>query len=211
MLYGQKQGRSGQGKQGKEGRSYSLCVPLPKFSSIGILVLMSMLVSVLWFGFQPAHAQRISASDAWRLVYQQLPDLPRENQYISKETGKTAENNTLVSRMIWYHVYLKGRAPTYRLDWKLTLADYLNANEVIYEGSYPGHDSLRKNPLDGDRVAVGRLNRRQREALVQALVNVFTSTSQNTLAPSPDASSQSEETIPTPSPRPQPSGAQLLK
>ncbi|NMG08232.1 hypothetical protein [Brasilonema sp. UFV-L1] len=175
---------------------------------IGIL-----LASVLIFTFsQPADAQRVSRSDAWQAVYQQLPDLPRENQYISKETGKVAENNTLVSRMIWYHSYLKGRAPNYRLDWKLTLADYLDANEVMYEATYPGKDSLRKNPFDGDRAAIARLNRRQRDALVQALVNVFSSNSQNTPASTPTpSSSQPEETTPTPRRVPKGGGAQLLK
>ncbi len=123
---------------------------------------------------QPAYAQqRVSPAEAWQRVYQQLPDLPRENRYISQETGKVAENNTLVNRMIRYHIYVKGRAPNYRLDWKLTLADYLDANEVMYETSYPGNDTLRQNPFQGDRAVIGRLNRRQRDALVQALVNAF--------------------------------------
>ncbi|NJM70519.1 MAG: hypothetical protein HC862_09960 [Scytonema sp. RU_4_4] len=172
-----------------------------------------LLLSVLLFSFsQPADAQTASPSDAWQAVYQQLPDLPRENQYISKETGKVAENNTLVSRMIRYHSYLKGRPPNYRLDWKLTLADYLGVNEVMYETSYPGKDNLRKNPFDGDRAAVARLNRRQRDALVQALVNVFSSKSQNIPASTPTpSSSQPEETTPTPRRVPKQGGAQLLK
>ncbi|MHC5719594.1 MAG: hypothetical protein ACYTX0_48025, partial [Nostoc sp.] len=37
-----------------------------------------------------AYAQRITPSDVWQQVYQQLPDLPRENKYISKENGKVA-------------------------------------------------------------------------------------------------------------------------
>ncbi|MBW4635352.1 MAG: hypothetical protein KME30_26710 [Iphinoe sp. HA4291-MV1] len=172
-----------------------------------------LLVSVLLFSyFQPADAQRVSSGEAWQQVYQQLPDLPRENQYISKETGKVAENNTLVSRMIQYHSYLKGRAPNYRLDWKLTLADYLGANEVMYETTYPGKDTLRKNPFDGDRAAVARLNHRQRDALAQALVNVFSPKSQNTPRFTPTPSSQPEETTPTPRQVPkQGGGAQLLK
>jgi hypothetical protein len=112
--------------------------------------------------------------------------------------------------MIWYHSYLKGRAPNYRLDWKLTLADYLGANEVMYETTYPGKDNLQKNPFDGDRAAVARLNRRQRDALVQALVNVFSSKSQNTPA-TPNTSSPSQETTPTPRQVPKQGGAQLLK
>jgi hypothetical protein len=123
--------------------------------------------------FLPAQAQRISPSDVWQLVYEKLPDLPKENQYISKESGKVSENSTLASRLIRYHVYIKQRAPNYRLDWKLTLADYLDANEIMYENTYPGHDTLRKNPLDGDRTAIQSLTRRQRDALVQVLTDIF--------------------------------------
>jgi hypothetical protein len=126
-----------------------------------------------WFATQPVMAQRISVGDVWRQVYQQLPDFPKENNYTSREGGKVAENNTLVGRMIQYHVYIKGRAPNYRLDWKLTLADYLGANEVIYDTNYPGHELLKKNPLDGDKAAIAKLSRSQRNTLIQALVNVF--------------------------------------
>jgi hypothetical protein len=174
------------------------------------IALLSAILLSLSLGFQPVSAQRIGTGDAWRLVYEQLPNFPRENQYISKESGKKAENNTLVSRLILYHTYVKTRAPNFRLDWKLTLADYLGANEVMYEGVYPGSDTLRQNPLDNDRAAIARLNRRQREALIQALVNVFTPKTQSTPAP-PDNPSQSGESAPTRSRSPQPGGAQLLK
>jgi hypothetical protein len=124
---------------------------------------------------QPAIAQRISPGDVWQQVYQQLPDLPKENQYISKETGKVAENNTLIGRLIRYHVYVKERAPIYRLDWKLTLADYLDANETMYDITYPGNDTLRENPIEGDRAAISKLTRSQRNSLVQVLTNIFNS------------------------------------
>lgn len=155
---------------------------------------------------QPAIAQRISPSEIWQQVYQQLPDFPKENQYINKQTGKVAENNTLASRLIRYHIYIKERAPNYRLDWKLTLADYLDANEAIYEPTYPGNDILRQNPLDGDRAAIKRLNRRQRDTLVQILTNIF-NPSQNTLTPPPNTN-PSTSTTPKPAPT---GGAQLLK
>nr|WP_051056192.1 hypothetical protein [Cylindrospermum stagnale] len=158
---------------------------------------------------QPAVAQRISPSDVWQQVYQQLPDLPQENKYISKESGKTEENNTLISRLIRYHIYVKGRSPIYRLDWKLTLADYLNANEVMYETAYPGSDTLRENPIDGDRAAIARFSRRQRDTLVQVLVNIFNPNSQNTLTPNP-ITTPSPNTSTTPQ-RPQRGGAELLK
>ncbi|AUT04367.1 hypothetical protein CLI64_14855 [Nostoc sp. CENA543] len=132
----------------------------------------------------PAQAQRITTSDVWQLVYQQLPDLPKENQYISKSSGKPAENSTLISRLIRYHIYIKERAPNYRLDWKLTLADYLDANEIMYDNTYPGNDTLKQNPLEGDRAAIKRLTRSQRNALVQVLTNIFNPNPQS-LVPNP--------------------------
>lgn len=157
-----------------------------------------------FIGIQPAVAQRISPSDVWQLVYQQLPDLPKENKYISKETGKVSESNTLVSRLIRYHVYVKERSPIYRLDWKLTLADYLGVNEIMYDTTYPGSDILRQNPLDGDRAVIARLSRRQRDALVQTLVNIFNPNPQNTSnQPSPPTSTTPQ--------KPQTGGAELLK
>jgi len=160
---------------------------------------------------QKAIAQGIIPSDVWQQVYQQLPNFPRENKYISKETGKVAENNTMVSRMIKYHVYIKQRPPIYRLDWKLTLADYLGANEIMYDGNYPGNDVLRQNPIEGDRAIIKRLNLRQRNALVQALVNAFNPNSQNTPASTPDTSSQSQESTPTRPPQTKPGDAQKLR
>ena len=118
-------------------------------------------------------SQSVGRGDVWQQVYKQLPSLPKENQYINKETGKVAPENTLVSRLIRYHVYVKGRPVNYRLDWKLTLADYLGVNEVMEESRYPGHDTLRSNPIDGDRTAINRLNRAERDALVQTLVKIF--------------------------------------
>ena len=163
-------------------------------------------------GTQPAIAQLVRPGDVWQQVYQQLPNLPLENQYSSKETGKVARDNTLISRLIKYHIYVKGRPPNYRLDWKLTLADYLGANEIMEEGIYPGNDSLRANPIDGDRTAIGHLNRAQRDALVEVLVSIFNQTSA-TLDPTPDALSHpSSERHPssTAAPQPHPGDAKLL-
>ena len=162
------------------------------------------------FSTQPAIAQLVRSSDVWRQVYQQLPNLPLENQYISKETGKVERNNTLVSRLIKYHSYVKGRPPNYRLDWKFTLADYLGANEIMEEGVYPGNDSLRQNPIDSDRAAIGKLNRVQRDALVEVIVNIFNGSTP--LAPTPDTSQQPSATPTTSTaPRlPRPGDAKLL-
>ncbi len=145
---------------------------------VSVIMLVSGIVNSKYttlLGIQPAIAQRISPSDVWQQVYQKLPDFPKENKYISKETGKVAENNTLVGRLIQYHIYVKERSPSYRLDWKLTLADYLNANETMYDITYPGNDTLRENPIEGDRAAISKLTRSQRNTLVQALTNIFNS------------------------------------
>ncbi|MGC1396222.1 MAG: hypothetical protein WA828_18325, partial [Coleofasciculaceae cyanobacterium] len=97
-------------------------------------------------GTQPAIAQIFTSSDAWRQVYQLLPNFPKENQYVNQETGKIDENNTLASRLIRYHVFVKSRPPGYRMDWKLTLADYLGVNQYLVESQYPGATTLRTNP-----------------------------------------------------------------
>ncbi|MEA5626278.1 hypothetical protein [Nostoc sp. UHCC 0251] len=184
---------------------------LTAFMVVGVIALSSgagKSIHTNLFSIQAVYAQRITPGDVWQEVYQQLPDLPRENKYISKENGQVAENNTLVNRLIRYHVYTKGRAPIYRLDWKLTLADYLGANEIMYDASYPGNDTLRQNPMEGDRKAITRLTRSQRDALVQVLVNIFNPT-QNTQSPSPNTA-PSPNTSTTPQ-SPQRGGAELLK
>lgn len=135
-----------------------------------------------------AIAQSIVRSEGvWRTVYEQLPDFPRENQYISKETGKAATEDTLVSRLIRYHLYVKGRPAFYRLDWKLTLADYLGLTGALEVGEYPGANKLKKNPVEGDVAAIRKLNRAQRDALVQALVNGFSTQSRRSPLPAPSS------------------------
>jgi hypothetical protein len=143
--------------------------------SFQVVVLQNISKNINILAIQPSIAQQVSIGDAWQKVYQQIPDFPKENNYISQESGKVAANNTLANRIILYHSYVKGRAPNFRLDWKLTLADYLGENEVMYEKSYPGNDTLKKNPLEPDKLIISKLTRRQRDDLVQALVNTFTS------------------------------------
>jgi hypothetical protein len=172
---------------------------------------------------------RVNRSEQeWQRVYELMPDLPRENQYIDRVTGAPVPNSTLVTRLIHYHLFIKSRAPNYRLDWKLTLADYLDANEWISPSLYSSADTLQPNPLNGDKAAIGGLNRAQRDQLVTALVSIFSgnspssdSTSGNsTSAPSGDRPSsntispvQSVAPSPSSSPAPvqtQPGAAQLL-
>lgn len=128
-----------------------------------------------WLGWQSqrAIAQSIRPDDVWQQVYEKLPDFPLENQYIDKESGKTATTNTLVGRLIRYHLYTRGRQPFYRLDWKITLAEYLGVYGVLNEDDYPGRSKLKKNPVDGDVAVIRSLNRVQRDALIQALVTAF--------------------------------------
>ncbi|MER3433855.1 MAG: hypothetical protein C4288_10570 [Leptolyngbya sp. ERB_1_1] len=142
------------------------------------LVLASL--TVLLLSIRPVVAQtapttgQVRIQEAWQQVYKEVPDLPLENQYVNRETGKVDPNNTLVSRLIRYHYFIKGRPVSLRLDWKYTLADFLGINEPMRADGYPGSDNLRKNPFESDRAIIQKLNRKQRDALIQALVNVFT-------------------------------------
>lgn len=167
------------------------------------------------FSLPPASAQTTEPQQIGQQVYQAIPGFPLENQYVNKETGKVATNNTLVSRLIRYHLYVKGRLPNFRLDWKLTLADYLGANEYIEEGIYPGYDVLQTNPASGDRAAIKRLSRSQRDALVNVLVKLFNPNYQDAPAatsPAPSTPPASPRPNPPSAPRlPQPGDAQLLK
>lgn len=189
-----------------------------------VLLACGLAVS-LFFGLGPlsrtATAQipgatpgRLLYREAGAAVYQALPTLPRENQYKSLSSGQVAEDNTLADRLVRYHLFVKDRPPQYRLDWKLTLADYLGANELIVEARYPGRESLTTNPLEGDRAAIANLTRSEREALVQALVNYFDPNRQARLSES------QAPVVPTPAQPnrphnlpglPQPGSADLLK
>lgn len=149
----------------------------------------------------PAVAQRIRVEDVWRQVYQEIPDLPMGNTYVNQETGKVSSDNTLVNRLIRYHVYIKGRSTSYRFDWKLTLADYLGSNERIDAETYPSGTSLKPNPMQGDMAAVRSLNRTQRAALVKVLVELFNPQANQ----SPPLANPSPSLPVSPSPSPSPS------
>ncbi len=159
----------------------------------------------------------IRIRDVWQKVYQELPDLPKENQYISRDTGEAASEDTLIGRLIRYHVYVKGRSPLSRFDWKLTLADYLGVNDRMLESQYPGAGSLRENPLNGDRETLKTFKRKQRQELVDTLVYLFDPNASETLSDS--SSTLLEEPTETPPenpisplpPLPQPGDAELLQ
>lgn len=111
--------------------------------------------------------------DLWREVYGMMPELPLENQYVNAETGERDEESTLISRLIRYHIFIKARPNRFRLDWKLTLADYLGAYERMVRDTYPGANVLTENPLEGDKAAIASLSRQQRDRLVDVLTSLF--------------------------------------
>jgi hypothetical protein len=121
----------------------------------------------------PSAAQSMRVSEAWKQIYQQLPALPQENQYIDRATKQPDQANTFVGRLISYHLYSKNRPAALRLDWKHTIADYLGANEDIDADLYPTQKRLRTNPLDGDRAVLQNLSRTDRDRLVQVLVSTL--------------------------------------
>jgi len=117
---------------------------------------------------------RYRTNDMWQAVYAVMPELPLENNYKNTDTGEEPdEDYTLIRRLIRYHIYNQNRPPLFRLDWKLTLADYLGANEQINLDTYPGANVLEPHPLDGDRAAIASLSPQQRDRLVEVLVSLF--------------------------------------
>ena len=130
-------------------------------------------LSPIGLGKSIANAQNLRPEAVAAIIYQNIPSFPQENQYISQETGEVDLDNTLISRFIRYHEYVKNRPTKYRLDWKLTLADYLRVNEPIRDFRYPGSSTLQVNPLEGDRAAINRLSRRQRNDLVDTLISLY--------------------------------------
>ncbi|MGK7918492.1 MAG: hypothetical protein AB4080_00580 [Trichodesmium sp.] len=155
--------------------------------------------------------RRVRPTDVWPFVYEKIPDLPLENDYISQETGEVDKENTLISRLIRYHFYVKGRAPNYRFDWKLTLADYLGANDYLQSSVYPGYDSLTENPMNGDREAIKSLTRSQRNALVNRLVDIFDGDPNPPSIGEVENQDNSRQSSPQAPIVPQPGDADLLK
>ncbi len=146
-----------------------------------------------------AHAQISSPTSVAAQVYESLPELPQENQYIGSEDNQPATNSTLVSRLIRYHTTVKNRSPIHRLDWKITLADYLGINDYLLEETYPGHGFLKTNPMENDIAAMQTLNRAQRFALIQSLVDIYTDGSeQGSSVSSQEAAQPSPVSTPTP-------------
>ena len=130
--------------------------------------------------------------------------MPLENDYVSQETGEVDTENTLISRLIRYHFYVKGRPPNFRFDWKLTLADYLGANDYL-------HNDLTENPMEGDRQAIQSLTRSQRETLVNRLVDIFSGDPDPPSIPKVPQRNNPRQSSPKTPVVPQPGDADLLK
>ncbi len=164
---------------------------------------------------RPIVTQTVRIQMVSRLIYTQIPDFPTENQYLNRRTGMVDPEDNLVGRLIRYHVVAKNRAPMLRFDWRMTLADYLDANEPMIEDRYPGTDTLQPEPMRSDRAAISRLTPAQRTTLINLLVAAFTPVAiepARIIFPTPAPTSVP---TPTPAPRdiqlPQPGDAQFLR
>jgi hypothetical protein len=188
---------------------------LPQFKLPQCLLALALLASVC-LTHPPSQAEPTRFSQIWVQVYEQLPNFPQENQYKSLQTNQPVLDDTLARRLIRYHVYVKGRPAQYRLDWKLTLADYLGVNELMDDEIYPSHERLKPNPMMGDRAAINQLSRQEREQLIDTLVGLFNPAAGNSRgesSPQPGTTNPAADPIPTrPTPTPPRSGgAELLK
>ena len=168
-------------------------------------------ISINW-GLPRTIAQDLRPEMVAEEVYKIIPSLPQENQYLSQETGEVDLDNTLISRFVRYHEYVKNRPLKYRLDWKLTLADYFGINEPIRDFRYPGSSTLQLIPLEGDRAIITSLSRRQRNELVDTLISIYNGQQQNrSTSNSPTSEDRSPSNNSNPIPNlPQPGDAELL-
>jgi len=106
-------------------------------------------------------------------VYQTLTYLPKNNDYRRLETGEVSPDSTLISRFIRYHQDVKQRSTEFRIDWQLTMADYLGVNEPIKADRYPGHLTLQTNPMEADIKSIRSLKRSQRRSLLDLIVSIY--------------------------------------
>ncbi|MFE4105024.1 hypothetical protein [Almyronema epifaneia] len=167
----------------------------------------------LFAHLQPALAQsparQIQQGQISQQVYEQIPDLPLEDDYIETSAAAGDSDHTLVTRIARYHYYVKGRSTQSRLDWKLTLADYLGANERINPREYPFATRYDRNPLAGDTEAIRGLSRQQRNDLIQALITAF---HPDLMPAETESTGAAETTAPTPTPIiTRPGAAELLR
>lgn len=161
---------------------------------------------------QAAHAQpavilrRVDPVAIATEVYAQYPDLPQENHYTRQGSNEVATQDSLVSRFIRYHLYVKDRPGNFRLDWKLSIADYLGAYDSINPENYPSARALSTNPANGDQLAIQQLSRVERNRLVQSIFGIFIGQTPDI---SPSGTNNTVEESSTPS-SVEPSAADLL-
>ena len=188
---------------------------------LGVFLLsLSVSWGVMHFNFsqlegwsiKSAYGQNLRPEQAAEMVYERLPELPKENNYISDETGEINPSHTLIGRFIRYHKDFKRRSTQHPLDWKVTLADYLGFNQSIRESNYPG-STLKSNPLTKDIEVIRQLSRRQRQQLVDLLVEIYNPQPQTTtnqgIPTETEGTSSPESTSGTPG-LSRPGDAQLL-
>ncbi len=196
-------------------KTQKLSVPISFPRRILISTLM-VLTSISLVPTLPAWSQLRLIPEAAEQVYAAIPDLPLENTYTPGPTSNVPpQQDTLIRRMMLYHLQEKGRSLTSRLDWKLTFADYLGANEPILAATYPGSQWLTENPLNGDRQAFQTLTRSERNQLLETLLITFGGdpTPPQLYIP-PDQPIAQPATTPAPAQTlllPQPGSADLLK
>jgi|GEM_PF-2388606 len=202
-----------------------------KFKKFLLLLLLTLSLSVVggWWSVaqsqnspnppnlpRPIITQTSRIQTASRFIYTQIPDFPTENQYLDRRSGMVNPEDTLVSRLLRYHMVTKTRVPSLRFDWKMTLADYLDINEPMFEERYPGTDTLQPEPMRSDRAAVSRLTPAQRSTLVNFLVAAFTPVAiepARIIFPVPPSTMRStpNPSIPDEQVLPQPGDAQFLR
>ena len=173
----------------------------------GGLVLSIVINTGVIAQLSPTLGQTVSPEVVVRQVYQNLSFLPLENEYIS-QSGEVASQNTLLSRLLRYHEYVKSRPLNYRFDWQLTFADYFGINEAIKADRYPGHETLTINPMESDRKIITSLTRQQRNELIDTLLAIYNPPTETTPEqPANTPNNSSEERKPS---LPQPGDADLL-
>ncbi|MFP4006958.1 MAG: hypothetical protein ACLFV6_02985 [Spirulinaceae cyanobacterium] len=163
--------------------------------------------------FAPTPAQFIDAEQIAPRLYEQLPDFPKANNYVNQETGEVEVENTLISRLIRYHIFVKSRPLEYRLDWKLTLADYLGLLDPIQINNYPGASDLTENPVRQDIELIRSLTREQRNEFVNAIAARFNNTTPASTTPQATENDRPgvRNTPQTPNLPPAQGGADLLR
>ena len=103
-------------------------------------------------------------------------------------------------------------AGAFKITDEGTLADYLGVNQSIRESNYPG-STLKSNPLTKDIEVIRQLSRRQRQQLVDLLVEIYNPQPQTTtnqgIPTETEGTSSPESTSGTPG-LSRPGDAQLL-